>query len=121
MGLTQHKNAVDNIKECVNLLLLKGAIGKPGAGTCPVRGHSNVQGDRTVGINHHLSPAIAERIKEVYDFEPPLEDGYDTVEGIQAMYEGKVKVFTALGGNLLGAASDTGYTCLLYTSPSPRD
>ncbi len=110
MGLTQHKNGVDNIKECVNLLLMKGAIGKKGAGTCPVRGHSNVQGDRTVGINHHLAPSMATKLKAMYHFEPPSEDGHDTVHSIQAMYNGDAKVFIALGGNLLAAASDTNYT-----------
>jgi len=109
MGLTQHKNAVDNIKECVNLLLLKGSLGKPGAGTCPVRGHSNVQGDRTVGINHNIPKTLAKNIKEVYKFQPPLESGYDIVKAMPAMHEGKAKVFSALGGNIIGAMSDTQY------------
>ncbi len=107
MGLTQHKNGVDNIKECVNILLMKGALGKRGAGTCPVRGHSNVQGDRTVGINHRLSPDMASRIRSKYGFEPPLEEGYDVVRAFMAMQAGKVKVFTSLGGNIIGAMSDT--------------
>ncbi|WP_421897866.1 FdhF/YdeP family oxidoreductase [Marinoscillum sp.] len=110
MGLTQHKNGVDNIRECVNLLLLKGSIGKEGAGTCPVRGHSNVQGDRTVGIVHHVSPSFNQALKDTFGFEPPEKPGYDTVHGIQAMHEGKVKVFMALGGNFVSAASDTAYT-----------
>ncbi len=110
MGLTQHKNGVENIMECVNLLLLKGSIGIEGGGTCPVRGHSNVQGDRTVGIVHHPNPVVSERIKEVFGFEPAMEDGYDTVGSIQAMYEGKAKVFVSLGGNFVPAASDTYYT-----------
>lgn len=110
MGLTQHKNAVDNIKECVNLLLLKGSIGKEGAGTCPVRGHSNVQGDRTVGIIHKNVPRITENIKKEFGFDSPTEGGYDTVEAIQAMYAGKVKVFVSLGGNFASAASDSFYT-----------
>lgn len=110
MGLTQHKNGVENIKECVNLLLMKGSIGKKGAGTCPVRGHSNVQGDRTVGINHKLKPAMGKKLKELYGFTPPSEEGYDVVKGIQAMHRGDAKVFVALGGNLLTAASDTHYT-----------
>ena len=110
MGLTQHKNGVDNIKECVNLLLMKGSIGKEGAGTCPVRGHSNVQGDRTVGINHHLAPAMAKKLKDLYQFDPPLEDGFDVVHSIQAMHKGNAKFFMALGGNLLSAASDTNFT-----------
>ncbi len=110
MGLTQHKNAVDNIKECVNLLLLKGSIGKPGAGTCPVRGHSNVQGDRTVGIMHHVSEKLNNAIKDTFGFTPPDKEGLDTVHAIQAMYEKKAKIFIALGGNFLSAASDTNYT-----------
>ena len=107
MGLTQHKNGVENILECVNLLLMKGAVGKPGAGTCPVRGHSNVQGDRTVGINHHLSDRLAEKIKTEYRFTPPAKSGYDVVKALEAMHEGKVDVFMALGGNILTAAPDT--------------
>ena len=110
MGLTQHKNAVDNIKECVNLLLLKGSMGKPGAGTCPVRGHSNVQGDRTVGIVHHVSPEFNTALETVFDFKPPTKEGLDTVHAIEAMHEKKAKIFIALGGNFLSAASDTLYT-----------
>lgn len=110
MGLTQHKNAVDNIKECVNLLLMKGALGKPGAGTCPVRGHSNVQGDRSVGINHHLPEQMAQKIEEVYGFVPPRSEGYDIVKAIPAMKEARIKVFAALGGNILSAISDTSYS-----------
>ncbi|MEQ9298662.1 MAG: FdhF/YdeP family oxidoreductase [Cyclobacteriaceae bacterium] len=110
MGLTQHKNAVDNIRECVNLLLLKGSIGKKGAGTCPVRGHSNVQGDRTVGIMHYVSKELNQSLEKVFDFKPPAHHGLDTVGSIQAMHAGKAKVFIALGGNFLSAASDTAYT-----------
>ncbi len=110
MGLTQHKNAVDTIKEVVNLLLLKGSIGKPGAGTCPVRGHSNVQGDRTMGIFEKPSEAFLDSIKHVYGFEPPRKHGYDVVECIHAMQEGKAKVFFAMGGNFLSATPDTEYT-----------
>lgn len=110
MGLTQHKNAVDTIKEVVNLLLLKGSIGKPGAGTCPVRGHSNVQGDRTMGIYEKPSEAFLDKIEQVYGFRPPHKWGYDTVEAIHAMHEGKAKVFFAMGGNFLSATPDTVYT-----------
>lgn len=110
MGLTQHKNGVENIKECVNLLLMKGSIGKEGAGTCPVRGHSNVQGDRTVGIMHHVSPRLNKALKSVFGFDPPGETGLDTVKCIEAMHAGKTKCFIALGGNFLSAASDTHYT-----------
>ena len=110
MGITQHKNAVDTIREIVNLLLLKGSIGKPGAGTCPVRGHSNVQGDRTVGIFDKPHAALLDQIKKVYGFEPPRAHGYDVVNSIQAMHEGKAKVFFAMGGNFLSATPDTTYT-----------
>lgn len=110
MGLTQHKNAVDTIREVVNLLLLKGSIGKPGAGTCPVRGHSNVQGDRTMGIYEKPAPAFLDKLQLTYGFEPPREHGYDTVDAIKAMHEGKAKVFFAMGGNFLSATPDTEYT-----------
>lgn len=110
MGLTQHKNGVDNIRECVNLLLLKGSIGIKGGGTCPVRGHSNVQGDRTVGITHHASPKLNAAFESVFHFQPPTKVGLDVVHAIKAMYEGNAKVFMALGGNFLSAASDTNYT-----------
>ncbi|MEM9649411.1 MAG: FdhF/YdeP family oxidoreductase [Bacteroidota bacterium] len=110
MGLTQHKNGVENIKECVNLLLLKGSIGKKGAGTCPVRGHSNVQGDRSVGIMHYVSKPLNQALKKEFGFDPPEKQGMDTVEAIQAMHSGKAKVFVALGGNFVSAASDTEYT-----------
>ncbi len=114
MGLTQHKNGVENIKECVNLLLLKGSIGKEGAGTCPVRGHSNVQGDRTVGIVHNTSDAMYTSLKKAFHFEAPRTKGLDVVGCIQAMYEKKAKVFIALGGNLLSAAPDTLYTAQAF-------
>ncbi|MGO4291456.1 FdhF/YdeP family oxidoreductase [Chitinophaga sp. RAB17] len=110
MGLTQHKNAVDTIREVVNLLLLKGSIGKPGAGTCPVRGHSNVQGDRTMGIYEQPSAAFLEKIQSVYGFQPPQEHGYDVVHAINAMHRGDAKVFMAMGGNFLSATPDTLYT-----------
>ncbi|MFT7070870.1 MAG: molybdopterin-dependent oxidoreductase alpha subunit, partial [Spirosomataceae bacterium] len=110
MGLTQHKNSVPTIKEVVNLLLLRGSIGKPGAGTFPVRGHSNVQGDRTMGIFHKMKDDLAEKIEEYFGFEPPKEEGLDVVESIKAMHSGKAKVFMALGGNFLSATPDTEYT-----------
>jgi molybdopterin-dependent oxidoreductase alpha subunit len=110
MGLTQHTNAVDNIREIVNLLLLKGSIGKPGAGTCPVRGHSNVQGDRTMGIYEKPSASFLDSLKKVFCFEPPRQFGYDTVETIQAMADGKVKVFVSMGGNFVSATPDTDFT-----------
>lgn len=110
MGLTQHKNAVANIQEFVNMLLLKGAVGKPFAGTCPVRGHSNVQGDRSVGIMHFVNEGLNQRIRDHLGFDPPAKKGYDTVEAIQAMHSKKAKVFVGLGGNFVMAASDTRYT-----------
>ena len=110
MGLTQHKNAVNTIKEIANLLLLKGSIGKPGAGTCPVRGHSNVQGDRTMGIFEKPSVSFLNSIQNNFGFTPPRHHGYDVVESIKAMHEEKVKVFFAMGGNFLSATPDTLYT-----------
>ena len=110
MGLTQHENAVDNIRELVNLLLLKGSIGKEGAGTCPVRGHSNVQGDRTVGIWEAAPQAFLDRIESKYGFKPSPNHGYSVIEAIKAMYENKVKVFFGLGGNFISAVPDTLYS-----------
>jgi molybdopterin-dependent oxidoreductase alpha subunit len=110
MGLTQHKNAVDTIKEVVNLLLLKGSIGKPGAGTCPVRGHSNVQGDRTMGIYEKPSKAFIDKLNFVFNIHAPYKHGYDVVDAIKAMYNEKGKVFIAMGGNFLSATPDTRYT-----------
>jgi molybdopterin-dependent oxidoreductase alpha subunit len=110
MGLTQHRNAVATIKEVVNLALARGDIGKPGAGLCPVRGHSNVQGDRTMGIWEKPPADFLDAVAAVYRFEPPRHDGYDTVECIHAMLAGKASVFVALGGNFLHAAPDTALT-----------
>ncbi|HEX8556946.1 MAG TPA: FdhF/YdeP family oxidoreductase [Pyrinomonadaceae bacterium] len=110
MGLTQHKNAVANIQEIVNLLLLRGNLGRPGAGACPVRGHSNVQGDRTMGIWERPADSFLDALAREFDFEPPRRHGLDTVESIKAMYERKVKVFFALGGNFLSATPDTEFT-----------
>ncbi len=110
MGITQHENGVDNIREIVNLLLLKGSIGIPGAGACPVRGHSNVQGDRTMGIWEHLKPAFKEKLEQRFEFVAPTKTGYNSVQAIQAMHDKKAKVFFSMGGNLLLAAPDTEYT-----------
>ncbi|OQP66191.1 FdhF/YdeP family oxidoreductase [Niastella populi] len=110
MGLTQHVNAVDTIKEIVNLLLLKGSIGKPGAGTCPVRGHSNVQGDRTMGIYEKPGEQFLNNIAANFNFQPPQHHGYDVVEAIKAMHGGRASVFIAMGGNFLSATPDTNYT-----------
>ena len=110
MGLTQHKNAVANIQEIINLMMLRGQMGKPGAGLCPVRGHSNVQGDRTMGIWEQPSEEFLDRLGAEFNFEPPRRSGLDTVHAIQAMHEGKAKVFFAVGGNFLSATPDTEYT-----------
>jgi molybdopterin-dependent oxidoreductase alpha subunit len=110
MGITQQQNGVDTIKEIVNLTILKGAIGKPGAGLCPVRGHSNVQGNRTMLIFDKPTPQQLDKLKEVYGFEPPREHGFDVVESIKAMHEGKLKVFFSMGGNFLSATPDTNFT-----------
>jgi molybdopterin-dependent oxidoreductase alpha subunit len=110
MGVTQQVNGVDTIKEIVNLAILKGSIGKAGAGLCPVRGHSNVQGNRTMMIWEHPKESQLDKLKEVFGFEPPREKGYDVVESIKAMHEGKVKVFFAMGGNFLSATPDTVFT-----------
>jgi len=110
MGLTQHKNAVANIQEIVNLMLLRGQLGKPGAGLCPVRGHSNVQGDRTMGIWEQPTPEFLDSLEKEFNFRAPRNHGYDTVHAIQAMHEARAKVFFALGGNFLSATPDTEYT-----------
>jgi len=110
MGLTQHKNAVYTIKEVINILLLKGSIGKPGAGACPVRGHSNVQGDRTVGIFDRPSKKLLDSLQKQFGFNPPREDGYDVVKSVKAMHEGNARVFFGMGGNFSLATPDTVYT-----------
>ncbi len=110
MGLTQHRNAVSNIQEIVNLMLLRGQIGKPGAGVCPVRGHSNVQGDRTVGIWERPTHLFLDRLGAEFNFNPPRNHGFDTVRAIHAMHDGQAKVFFALGGNFLSATPDTNFT-----------
>ncbi len=110
MGLTQHKNAVATIQDVINFLLLRGNIGRPGAGPCPVRGHSNVQGDRTVGIWDRPKKEFLDKLGEVFFFEPPRKHGYDTVESIKAMHDGRAKVFFAMGGNFVSAPSDTEFT-----------
>jgi molybdopterin-dependent oxidoreductase alpha subunit len=110
MGLTQHRNAVATIREIVNTLLLRGMIGKPGAGVCPVRGHSNVQGDRTMGIWERPTPAFLDRMQSALGFPMPREPGVDVVEAIAAMRDGRVKVLMAMGGNFLSAAPDTEVT-----------
>jgi molybdopterin-dependent oxidoreductase alpha subunit len=109
MGITQHTEAVATIREIVNVQLLRGMIGKPGAGLCPVRGHSNVQGDRTMGIWEKL-PAWAPKLTEQFGIDVPQRVGYDTVEAIRAMRDGRASVFMALGGNFASATPDTEVT-----------
>ncbi|MGX1100949.1 FdhF/YdeP family oxidoreductase [Amorphus sp. MBR-141] len=103
MGLTQHKLGVDSVQMLVNLLLLRGNIGKPGAGICPVRGHSNVQGQRTVGITEKPALAPLDKLKDLYGFEPPREKGVTTVEACEGIVDGSVKAFFGLGGNFVRA------------------
>lgn len=107
MGITQHKHSVNTIHELVNLQLLFGQIGKEGCGLCPVRGHSNVQGDRTMGINEKPNAAFLQRFERVFGFVPPAESGHNVVEALQALRAGDSKVFIGLGGNLVAAAPDT--------------
>ena len=107
MGITQHRHSVATIQAIVNLLLLRGNLGRPGAGACPVRGHSNVQGDRTMGIWEKPPAALLDRLGEVYGFAPPRQDGVDTVQAIRQMLDGRGKVFFALGGNFAAATPDT--------------
>ncbi|CAM1354949.1 FdhF/YdeP family oxidoreductase [Tenacibaculum halocynthiae] len=110
MGLTQHKNSVDNIREVVNLLLLKGSIGKKGAGTCPVRGHSNVQGDRTMGIWEKPKEDFLNKLEKEFSFNAPRKHGYDVVAAIEAMHKKEAKVFIGMGGNFISATPDTEFT-----------
>ncbi|MFL4493193.1 FdhF/YdeP family oxidoreductase [Streptomyces sp. VTCC 41912] len=110
MGLTQHKHSVPTIQEVVNFLLLRGNIGRPGAGVCPVRGHSNVQGDRTMGIFERPAPAFLDALEEEFGFAPPREHGYDVVRAIRALRDGHAKVFFAMGGNFVSATPDTDVT-----------
>jgi len=110
MGLTQHENGVENIREVVNLLLLRGNVGRPGAGACPVRGHSNVQGDRTMGIVERPPAALLRALEARFSFTPPAAHGLDVVGAIHAMGRGEVDVFVAMGGNFLSATPDTDYT-----------
>ncbi|MGW1881887.1 FdhF/YdeP family oxidoreductase [Streptomyces sp. NPDC001970] len=110
MGLTQHKHAVPTIREVVNFLLLRGNIGRPGAGVCPVRGHSNVQGDRTMGIFERPAPAFLDALEREFGFTPPRHHGLDVVRSIRALRDGEAKVFFAMGGNFIGAGPDTEVT-----------
>ncbi|MFF9894132.1 FdhF/YdeP family oxidoreductase [Streptomyces longispororuber] len=110
MGLTQHKHAVPTIREVVNFLLLRGNIGRPGAGVCPVRGHSNVQGDRTMGIFERPAAAFLDALEKEFGFAPPRHHGLDVVRAIRALRDGEAKVFFAMGGNFVSASPDTDVT-----------
>lgn len=110
MGLTQHKHSVPTLRDVVNVLLLQGNIGKPGAGVCPVRGHSNVQGDRTMGIFEKMPESFHDRLDHEFDFRSPRAHGFDTVAAIRAMRDGKVRVFIGMGGNFVRAAPDSEVT-----------
>ncbi|HEY5834667.1 FdhF/YdeP family oxidoreductase [Streptomyces sp.] len=110
MGLTQHKHAVPTIREVVNFLLLRGNVGRPGAGVCPVRGHSNVQGDRTMGITEKPPAAFLDALRDEFGFEPPRAPGLDVVHAIRALRDGTAKVFFAMGGNFVAASPDTTVT-----------
>ncbi|WP_347219971.1 FdhF/YdeP family oxidoreductase [Chryseobacterium sp.] len=110
MGLTQQPNGVDMIREILNILLLKGSIGKPGAGVCPVRGHSNVQGNRTMMIDEKPTEEQLDRLENFYGFKVPRKHGYDVVRAIKAIHEEKIKVMFCMGGNFLSATPDTTYT-----------
>ena len=110
MGLTQHKHSVPTLRDVVNVLLLQGNIGKPGAGVCPVRGHSNVQGDRTMGIFERMPESFHDRLDQEFQFRSPRAHGYDTVAAIRAMRDGKVRLFVGMGGNFVRAAPDSDAT-----------
>lgn len=107
MGLTQHQQGSQLVQQVANILLLKGNYGKPGAGISPIRGHSNVQGDRTVGIDEKPAQAYLDRVRDVFGFEPPREHGHHTVESVEAMQRGTAKVFIGMGGNFVRAVPDT--------------
>src|ERR1700757_3769680 len=115
LGVTQHRNGVDNVSMIVNLLLVGGHIGRPGAGTVCVRGHSNVQGDRTMGVWERPPKAFLDALGKEFNFEPPRKSGYDTVETLHAMFDGDVKVFFAISGNFLSNVPDTVYSAHAMT------
>ena len=106
MGITQHRHGSENVQQIANLLLLRGNFGRPGAGICPVRGHSNVQGDWTVGIDEKPKPELLDQIEKVFGFKPPRLRGHAVVDAVQAMIDGSAKVFIGLGGNFVTAVSD---------------
>jgi formate dehydrogenase major subunit len=106
MGITQHRLGTENVHQMVNLLLLRGNFGKAGAGICPVRGHSNVQGDRTMGVDEKPKPALLNQLRHVFGFEPPRARGHNVVNAVRAMVDGRAKAFFGLGGNFVRAVPD---------------
>ncbi|MEW1690987.1 FdhF/YdeP family oxidoreductase [Streptomyces sp. NPDC091265] len=110
LGVSQHEHGVETVREIVNVLLLRGNLGREGAGPSPVRGHSNVQGNRTCGIDHRPAPEFLDRIAQACGIDPPRAHGLDTVATVAAMHRGDVKVFVGMGGNFVKAAPDTPYT-----------
>lgn len=107
MGITQHRQGARLVQQIANLLLLRGNFGKPGAGISPIRGHSNVQGDRTVGIDEQPKPEYLNRVREVFGFDPPRKPGHNTVQAVEAMLRGETRVFVGMGGNFVRAVPDT--------------
>jgi anaerobic selenocysteine-containing dehydrogenase len=108
MGVTQHRYGTENVQQLANLLMLRGNLGRPGAGVCPVRGHSNVQGDRTVGIDEKPHAELLSQIEKVFGFRPPQHHGRSVVDTVQAIIDGRCDVFIGLGGNFVAAVPDTG-------------
>ncbi len=110
MGITQHKHSVPTIHEIVNVLMIQGNLGRPGAGVCPVRGHSNVQGDRTMGIFEKMPDWFLDNLRQEFGFDPPRKHGFDVVDSLRAMRDGKIDVFMAVGGNFVRATPDSDLT-----------
>ncbi|GLY27628.1 FdhF/YdeP family oxidoreductase [Kineosporia sp. NBRC 101731] len=110
MGITQHKHSVPTIHEIVNVLMIQGNLGRPGAGVCPVRGHSNVQGDRTMGIFEKMPEWFLDNLQQEFGFEPPRQHGFDVVDSLRAMRDGEIDVFMAVGGNFVRATPDSNLT-----------
>lgn len=106
MGITQHRLGTENVQQVANLLFLRGNIGRPGAGICPVRGHSNVQGDRTVGADEKPKPEFLDRLGHVFGFAPPRAHGHNVVHALEAMLDGRAKIFIGMGGNFAAAVPD---------------
>jgi molybdopterin-dependent oxidoreductase alpha subunit len=106
MGITQHRHGTESVQQVANLLFLRGNIGRPGAGICPVRGHSNVQGDRTVGIDEKPKPEFLDRLGRAFDFDPPRTHGHNVIHAVQAMLDERARIFIGMGGNFAAAVPD---------------